>query len=70
MEHNSKIGTLYLQCRRHSGESWSTLNQLDFSSDMGFLEAMAQLEKNRAGYSLDHRFIGHTFNIVEKTNGI
>lgn len=67
---NSKVGTLFLQTRKGSTEEWSTLNQLDFSSELGYFDAYSQLENMRAGYTTDHRFIGHSFNIKEVSNAI
>jgi hypothetical protein len=66
----AKMGTLYLQTRSSELEEWSTLNQLDFSSELGYFDAMAQLENFRGGYVTDHRFIGHSFNIKEESNEI
>jgi hypothetical protein len=66
----AKMGTLYLQTRSSELEEWATLNQLDFSSELGYFDALAQLENFRAGYTIDHRFTGHSFNIKESSNEI
>lgn len=67
---NTKVGTLYLQTKLNSEDEWSTLNQLDFSSELGYFQAYSELENMRAGYTTDHRFIGHTFNIKEVSNAL
>lgn len=67
---STKVGTLYLQTKLNSQDEWFTLNQLDFSSELGYFDAYSQLENMRAGYTVDHRFINHSFNIKEESNEI
>jgi hypothetical protein len=56
-------GTIYLYTRRSKSDPWSILNCAEFSTEMGYLNAMEHLENFRAGYIHDPRFTNHQFQV-------
>lgn len=56
---------LHLQTRSNKTEAWSTVNTAEYSSDLGYMNAVEELDKMKALYFFDHRFIGHQFRIID-----
>ncbi len=61
-----QAGTLLLQARTNSQEPWHTVNSASYSSDLGYLEALEQLEHFKFLYLTDRRMINQELRIYEE----
>lgn len=64
----NESGTLHLQLRLNANAPWSTINSVDYSTDLHFLRQTSHLEDLRSAWQ-QTLYLNYTFRIHDEPRG-